>query len=232
MLREKNRSVQLSEFLRYLATQAKDDDRLPALAELSHELGVSVASLREQLEVARALGVVEVRPKTGIRKQRYSFSPAVRQSLYYAALDDIKYFNQFSEYRSHIETAYWYEAVSLLTTEDHDRLSHLVKSAQEKLSGVPVQIPHYEHRELHLSIFRRLNNPFVMGTLEAYWDLYEATGLDVYTDLRYLNQVWQYHQKMVDALRVGNFASGFEALKEHFDLIYQRERPISRQKFE
>jgi DNA-binding FadR family transcriptional regulator len=35
---------------------------------MSKELGVSVALLREQLEVAKAIGLVEVRPRTGIRR--------------------------------------------------------------------------------------------------------------------------------------------------------------------
>ena len=45
---------ELSEFLRYLATHEEVEHGLPTLKNLSVELGVSVASLREQLEVARA----------------------------------------------------------------------------------------------------------------------------------------------------------------------------------
>jgi DNA-binding FadR family transcriptional regulator len=64
MLRERNTSNPLSEFLRYLAQHEEaNGQQLPALSELSRELGVSIASLREQLEVARALGLVEVRNK-------------------------------------------------------------------------------------------------------------------------------------------------------------------------
>ena len=61
MLREKA-SPDISEFLRYLATNEEAESGLPTLNELSEELGVSLASLREQLEVARALGLVEVKP--------------------------------------------------------------------------------------------------------------------------------------------------------------------------
>ncbi|NMD31116.1 MAG: GntR family transcriptional regulator, partial [Chloroflexi bacterium] len=63
MLRDRN-PLEQSEFLKYLArhSQSAEDDRLPPLADLSRELGISIASLREQLEVARAMGLVEVRP--------------------------------------------------------------------------------------------------------------------------------------------------------------------------
>jgi len=233
MVRPKQTSENLSTFLQYLVEQQSNDcSRLPALAKLSDELTVSIASLREQLEVARALGFVEVKPKTGIRRVDYSFKPAVVQSVQYAIACDADYFSAFADLRSHLESAYWYEAVSRLTTEDHDYLRLLLKQADEKLKGTPVQIPHSEHRELHLAIFRRLDNPFVFGLLEAYWDVYESSGLNVYTDLAYLQQVWQYHAKMVDAIVAGHYAVGYQTLMDHLDLLYQRAKPLSRQMFE
>src|SRR5512138_1968637 len=109
MLRDKS-STDLSEFLRYLARHPEAEDGLPSLAELSRELGISVAGLREQLEVARALGLVEVRPRTGTRRLAYSFAPAVRKSLAYALTLNQSLFQKVSELRNHIETAYWDEA--------------------------------------------------------------------------------------------------------------------------
>ncbi|OIN90811.1 MAG: hypothetical protein AUJ21_07975 [Anaerolineae bacterium CG1_02_58_13] len=211
----------LSEFLQYLASHEQAEQSLPALTALSQELGVSVASLREQLEVARALGLVEVRPRTGIRRQPYSFSPAVRQSLQYALALDKNNFIAFADLRRHVETAYWHEAVQVLTPEDHNALKVLVARAWEKLRGAPIEIPHLEHRELHLTIYHRLNNPFVSGLLQAYWDAYETVGLNVFTDYHYLTEVWTYHQKMVDAICEKDFDTGYQALAEHSDLINQ-----------
>ena len=211
----------LSEFLQYLASHEQAEQSLPALTALSQELGVSVASLREQLEVARALGLVEVRPRTGIRRQPYSFSPAVRQSLQYALALDKNNFIAFADLRRHVETAYWHEAVKLLTPEDHAALKTFVARAWEKLRGSPIEIPHLEHRELHLTIYHRLNNPFVSGLLQAYWDAYETVGLNVFTDYHYLTEVWTYHQKMVDAICENDVEAGYTALTEHSDLINQ-----------
>lgn len=213
----------LSEFMSYLAAcENGDTNGLPSLTDLSHELGISVAGLREQLEVARALGLVEVRPRTGTRRLTYSFAPAVRQSLAYAIALDRSHFIRFADMRKHIELAYWHEAVALLTEEDTTELQALMQQAWDKLNGSPIQIPHDEHRKLHLAIFRRLDNPFVTGLLEAYWDAYKAVGLDVYTDYNYLKEVWQFHQQMVDAIVAGDFEAGFTALREHTDLIYHR----------
>ena len=171
MLRERV-PPDISEFMRYLASNAEAERGLPPLKDLSEELGISVASLREQLEVARALGLVEVRPRLGIKRRDYSFTPAVRQSLRYAlALNDDN-FRKFSELRNHLEAAFWFEAVEKLTEEDKLDLLALVKRAMEKLNRASIQVPHEEHRNLHLLIFSRLDNPFVTGILEAYWDAY------------------------------------------------------------
>jgi DNA-binding FadR family transcriptional regulator len=222
MLRERVNGDSLSEFLRYLAAHEEDETNLPALADLSAELGISVAGLREQLEVARALGLVDVRPRTGIRRLPYKFAPAVRKSLFYALALDQAYFEAFAELRKNIEAAFWHQAVAKLTEGDWDSLQSLMSRAWNKLRGTPVQIPHEEHRQLHLMVYSRLDNPFVLGIIEAYWDAYEAVGLNVYTDYNYLQEVWQYHQKMVDAICAGEVEVGYKALLDHTDLIYHR----------
>jgi DNA-binding FadR family transcriptional regulator len=192
---------------------------------MSQQLGVSVARLREQLEVARAMGLVEVHPRTGIHRQTYTFYPAVWQSLGYAIELDSTYFDSFAELRNHLEAAYWHQAVRLLTEDDHRELQRLVSRAWEKLRSPQVQIPHSEHRQLHMGIYRRLQNPFVLGLLEAYWEAYEAVGLNHYAAYDYLQEVWEYHQRMVDAICSGDFDAGFKALVEHADLIHHR--PVS-----
>ena len=223
-LRERNNSDPLSEFMRYLANhEVAEAQGLPALTELSRELGVSVASLREQLEVARALGLVDVRPRTGIRRLAYTFRPAVRLSLGYALTLDASQFEKYSELRNHVEAAYWVEAAQKLTEADKQELHTLLERAQEKLKGAPIQVPHEEHRTLHLMIYRRLENPFVTGLLEAYWDAYEAVGLNVFAGgYEYLQEVWQYHAEMVNAICSGNYEAGLEALVKHTDLLYHR----------
>lgn len=213
-------SPDISEFLRYLATHEEVENGLPSLKNLSVKLGVSVASLREQLEVARSLGLVEVKPRTGMRRKPYSFTPAVMQSLDYAIALDKDHFVAFADLRQHIEIAYWHEAVKTLVPEDHDNLKELVARAWEKLRGNHIEIPHPEHRELHLTIYRRLGNPFVTGLLQSYWDAYETVGLNFLTDYDYLTEVWTYHQQMVDAICANDVDAGYKALSEHTDLIH------------
>jgi len=225
MLRERAR-FEVSEFLRYLALHPASEGTLPPLSDLSRELGISVAGLREQLEVARAMGLVDVRPRVGTRRLPFSFRPAVSQAVAYALALSNDYFEPFSDLRNHLEAAYWDEATSRLLPEDKAELRILVARARAKLAGAPLQVPHEEHRNLHLLIYSRLKNPFVTGLLEAYWDMYEAVGLNVYGgDIEYLDQVWNYHGLMVEGICEGNYAAGREALLKHVDLLAQRPRP-------
>lgn len=208
------------DLLNYIATAGNgQSERLPSLESLSAQYGVSISVLREQLQVARALGLVEVKPRTGIRRLPYSFAPAVRESLFYALARDRRTFDQFADVRRHLERAYWFEAVEKLGPDDIAHLQDLVTRAGEMLHDDPIRVPHAEHRELHITIFRHLENPFVIGLLEAYWSAYEEVGLNRYAGIKYLEQVWDYHRRMVEALAAGDKAMSHQLLNEHFNLI-------------
>jgi DNA-binding FadR family transcriptional regulator len=212
-----------SDLLEYITENGlQAGDRLPPLEELSAELQISTGKLREQLEVARALGFVEVKPRTGIRISSFDFLPAVRFSLLYALAQNRKLFDAFSELRNHIEFAFFHEAVSLLTDEDCAHLKSLIERAFAKLEEHPPRIPHDEHRELHLTIYRRLDNPFVKGLLEAYWDAYEAEGLSVFSDYDYLHEVWTYHEGIVNAIVAGDVDEAYRLLVQHTKLLQKR----------
>lgn len=210
----------LPEFICYLLTEASEPgDRLPSLSQLSTELNLSVGKLREQMEIARTLGLVEATPRRGIVRTPYSFTPPVRLSLLSALTIDRHYFDAFSSLRIHLEVVYWHEAVVLLTADDKRYLRTLIERAHEKLNQPRIQIPYPEHRELHMTIFGRLRNPFVLGLLEAYWDGYEAVELNTYADYRYLQEVWQYHERIVEAIEQEEYALGRKLLIEHMQLL-------------
>jgi DNA-binding FadR family transcriptional regulator len=215
--------TQISEFMRYLAAHPEAETGLPSMPDLGQKLGLGLPTVREQVQVAKAFGLVDVRPRIGTRRRPYTFAPAASLSLTYAVALSDTYFGQFSELRNHLETAFWDEAACKLTDRDKSELQELIRGARQKLSSSPVQVPHEEHRALHLLIFSRLDNAFVTGILEAYWEMYETVGLNLYSgDMNYLNEVWDYHSQMVDAICSGDFEAGRRALMEHVDLLAQR----------
>ena len=213
-----------SNFMNYIvAHHLQAGEQLPALTELSHELDINVGKLREQLEVARSLGLVEVRPRTGIRVKDYDFLPAIRLSLLFALAMDKSHFEAFTELRNHVEFAFFHEAAASLGEDDKRRLRVLVDSAWDKLNHASlIQIPHAEHREFHLRIFEHLDNPFVKGVLEAYWEAYEAVELNTYADLHYWQEAWRYHEQILNSINDGDLDAAHAALVEHTKLLRHR----------
>ena len=216
-----------SDLLNYIIEQNIDPgSRLPSIQELTDDehLGISTSKVREQLEVAKALGLVEVRSKTGTRIKDYSFTPAVRLSLFYALAADASSFEHFSSVRTHIEKAYWHEACDLLTDEDKALMQECIDQARTKLNEHPIHIPNREHRQFHLTVFKRLENPFVLGILEAYWDAYEAVALNRYVDYDYLQSVWDYHDDILKNICAGDYDAAQKAFIDHTRLLRYQPR--------
>jgi len=209
-----------SDILRYIVEhELHPGDRLPTIPELSRELGVSVSRIREEMAVARALGVVQTRPRSGTQVQNFSFGPAVTLSVLYALQLDRAYFQAFAKLRKSVELGFWHEAVSQLTPKDIAYLRELVARAHQKLTRVPIEVPFPEHRSLHLTFFKYVDNPFVQGVLEAYWTAYEAFGLALYADLSHHREVWEYHERMIEYIAQGDVDASYQALKEHMMLL-------------
>jgi DNA-binding GntR family transcriptional regulator len=154
-----------------------------------------------------------------MKMKSYSFTPAVRLSLRFALALDWRHFEQFTALRNHIETAFWDEACALLTPDDLALMRRQVESALVKLEGEHVRIPNEEHRVFHMTVFSRLNNPFVTGLLEAYWDAYEAVEVHRYHDYDDLLKVWDYHGQILAALEADDIAEAKKLFVEHTQLI-------------
>lgn len=209
-----------SSFLQYLIdNDIAPGERLPSLSQISQELGVSVGKLREELEVARNMGLVSVRPRLGIQREPFDFSQVIYDGVFFSLATREATFESMSRLRQAIETWFWDDAVILLTEDDFKQLQNLVAKAWEKLKGDPIHIPNGEHRNFHLKIFSRLHNPFVQGLLVAYWEAYKASELTRFASYSYWLEVWSYHERIVDALCNHDFSLGRQLLVQHFSLL-------------
>ena len=196
--------------------------KLPAIGDLAKELRVSRGKLREELIAAQAYGAVEMRPGDGTYVRPFDFYAPIRTLVLYGIAADRGNFDRYYNLRAHLEITFWVKAARALNPGDLDLLYSILDRAQGKLQSAPVEIPHEEHRELHMRIYDRLDNPFVQGLLQAYWDAYEAVGLHRYFDLTYFERMWSWHRDMVDAIATGEYAQGQEVLIRHFTLLEDR----------
>jgi DNA-binding FadR family transcriptional regulator len=209
-----------NDILRYLVDHGfRPGDRLPTIHEISRALDMSVAKARESLEIARVLGAVEIKPGRGTRVEEYRFAPAATLSALYAISLDRAHFAHLRQVRNALEIQFWAEAVGLLTPEDIKTLRRLIEVARRKLDRTPIQVPVNEHRDFHIMVFARLDNVFVHGLLEAYWEAYEVFGLHLYRDLSYHQMVWDYHARIVEAIEMHDAELGRRLLVEHMHLL-------------
>lgn len=93
-------------------------------------------------------------------------------------------------------------------------------------------IPLEEHSEFHLSIYRPLNNTFLNGILETYWQLSQETEFRMYSDQVYLENVWTYHKKIQRAIATKEYDLGYQALMTHFELVRTQKKAEITQRFE
>jgi GntR family transcriptional repressor for pyruvate dehydrogenase complex len=196
--------------------------RLPPMDELAEEMGISRGKLREEMVVAQAYGAVEMRPGDGTYVRPFDFYTAIRTLVLYGTAYDWKNFDHLYHLRVQLEVSFWEEAVERLTLEDHEELEGILEQSEQKLKGSPVEIPHKGHRDFHLLIFGRLDNKFVQGLLRAYWDAYEAVGLQRYFDLNYYEKMWISHREIVEAIMASQYKEGQNILSEHFTLLENR----------
>jgi len=209
-----------SDFLGYLIeNDISPGDRLPPISEIGGELGVSIGKLREQLGVARHMGIVSARPRLGMRREPFDFLQVVLAGILFSLESGETSFAQLSQLRVAIETQLWHDAVTHLTPGDKEELQALIAQAWAKLRGEPIHIPNSEHRRLHLKIFSRIDNPFVKGLLEAYWEAYAASELTRFATYDYWLKVWDYHERIVAALALDDFETGRQLLIEHFSIL-------------
>lgn len=218
--------------LSYLAKNVNEGKSIPIIAKLAKDLGLSNAAVREQLEVARQLELVEIKTKTGIQVSPFSISPAICLASKYGIEINPDLIWDLLSVRQHLELAYWQEAVVNLSNEDVDCLGNLVDSAMVKIGKRPLVAPIQEHREFHLSIYRPLNNTYLNGILEAYWDLFHDSEIRLYNDQTSLEAVWNYHQKIYQAIASKQYEVGYQALITHFEIIRTNSKATLKQRFE
>lgn len=210
-----------SELLNHiLAAGYEAGETLPTIKELGSRkyLGISTSKIREQLEVARALGIVDVRSRTGTQLKPLNFGQPVRLAALYALGQNAESFEQFNDLRIGVEVTFWHRACSTLTEKEICTMREAIEDAQRLLNSHPIHIPFAEHRKFHLTVFKNLDNPFVIGILEAYWDVYDVVASNQYAEYSYLQEVWQHHEQILNAIVAGDFDAALEYFIKHTQL--------------
>jgi len=211
-------------FFDYLISHAQNANKTISIDQIGGDLNMSATSVRELLELAKAIGLVKIEPRKGIQLLPYKFSPAVSKSLQVALCINHDFFDQYFHLRNQIEKVYFRDAVMEISQERIGTLKAIVQKANDMLNEDNPRIPHAEHRSFHLIMYQGLENVFVYGILESFWDMYEMAGLNLYEDLEYLRNVWNYHEQIIDKIEKKDINKAYSTLVEHMELIHKRPR--------
>lgn len=203
---------------------ADGNAKLPPMDELADQLGVSRGKVREDLLVAQAFGLVEMRPGDGTYVRRPEFYDILRPIVLYSVKQDKHNLDYLQSMRAELEIAFWEPAVSALTESEVAELFALCDAAETKLHAPQIEVPQTEHRRLHVLLFSHLENPFVRAVLRVYWDAYEVAGLHRYFALDYHLRVWSLHRAIVQSIVDRDYERGRRLLREHFHLLHDRIR--------
>ncbi len=77
-------SIKQNKLLDYLVKKTHQNEKqIPSLTKISHDLDMSIACPHKQIEIARALGLIEAQPRRGIHILSNSFTPSFIKSLSY-----------------------------------------------------------------------------------------------------------------------------------------------------
>ena len=210
--------MQASAFLQYLVEkQTQPSEPLPTLAVISNELDVSVGKLREEVAYAKAMGIISTKPRTGMRRENFDFHTIIREGVNFGLATGAATFAQLSQLRRGVETSLWLSAVEQLDASDIAELHACIIRARDHLAAG--KIPHKDHRAFHLGIFKKIDNPFAIGILKAYWEVYISSEFNLHKPFSYWEQVWDYHEQITTKLDQQAYEQAHQLLLEHFNLL-------------
>ena len=196
---------------------------LPSETELASYLGVSRNAIREALKVLQTLDIVETRHGQGSFVGRFSLN-ALADGLAFRILFDVerdlRTLRELLEIRQILECELVSRLAEQITTEQLARLNELVQAMSEKAQQG--QIFPEEDRAFHVALYQPLGNNLMIQILQAFWDAFHNVRDLLSDNLKSPIATVEVHQRIVDALRIGNGPAAAAAMAAHFAEIQAR----------
>jgi GntR family transcriptional repressor for pyruvate dehydrogenase complex len=191
----------------------KAGDSLPSERDLSEILKTSRRAVREALVALDAMGVVEIRPRSGCYLKVQSIKQSINgeSPLWYR--DDISPKDIF-QLRQTIER----ESAILAVANASEKQIAEIDEAYKALEKNNTLIGGIEDRAFHLSIAMASGNALYVRLLSELWtwgDKYFLWECDEYR-MGYRGNIVAIHNKIREAIRRREIKSVIEAVIEHF----------------
>jgi DNA-binding FadR family transcriptional regulator len=203
-----------------VANELQPGDPLPSETELTEQLGVSRAVVREALRSLEALGVIVSRRGEGRFVSEFNLDPIV-QSLSYGMLSDLNNVRDILEVRERLEASFIAEAISAMDEATLEQLRELVDKMREKWAAGE----RYTEEDLafHYTIFLTIGNRLLVKLLELFWRVYHNLQHRVlrYTDDLSDSDV-ENHAAILEAIEAQDADLARQRILDHFTGLRRR----------
>jgi DNA-binding FadR family transcriptional regulator len=214
-LQKRNRHDEIRKKLlnHILDNKLQPGDRLPSENDISNQLQVSRNSVREALKALEAQGIIEVRPGLGTYVKEFDFDD-ILTSFVFNFLFTGRSVVELYAIRKKLELGFIKEAVRSVTDRDVRELRSILRKMKDKADrGISFAD---EDMELHRAIFRSTDNVSLLQLLNIFGALYKgAPFLSNYTPNE-IQQDYQRHAALVEAIAARDEDDAFIRLDQHF----------------
>jgi GntR family transcriptional repressor for pyruvate dehydrogenase complex len=187
-------------------------DALPSQRDLSEQLGVSRASLREALSSLSALGLVSVQPGKGVFVQEPAPQTPTGFSWPYA--EQVSAADTF-QLRYALEGFAAGQAALNLTADDIDRLQDNVDAMRQELRAGNFEAAARLDFAFHQALLQASGNRAMLHVITASQDIFlESQKLPFIRPERAM-ETWQEHSKILRALTRRSQVGAQRAMQEH-----------------
>jgi GntR family transcriptional repressor for pyruvate dehydrogenase complex len=197
-------------------------ERLPAERALCQEFDVARGTLRKALSELEALGVVQIKPNSGIYVQGVAPTRLPKALL----PPDFTRVNlaDIVDARKAIELAALRQAVERMSARDLRQLQTIVDRMSADIDDLPAFLEH--DLAFHQMLVRASGNAVLATAFEAIYEYHRFSA--VYTSQREGEEAeaLQYHRRLLTAIAQRDVRASCRILGEHLDAInkYSRKR--------
>ena len=192
----------------------KKGDKLPPERELAALLGASRNSVREGLGILERMGAISSQQGAG-NFISDNFEKTLVEVMTLMFILEEGTFREISEFRYALET----QALAKKQLADIEYyMSMLEKTPEEDMKA-------YYDKKIHYTITAASGNRFIIDNLQALTAVMDVFIKDmrakILSDGSNSEGLMAAHREMVEALREKNMEKGMQALKVHFEYIYE-----------
>lgn len=203
--------------------ELKPGDALPPERELVKAFNVSRASLREALNTLAGMGFLEMSQKHRTIVKSLA-SGSITGPLHELLREDIQTVFELIEVRKAIETWSAYHAAKRATVDDIARLEERVASMRTKIEqGISVV---EDDANFHLAISQATHNKIQTHLMFSIYDILKESLGKYYESIK-MEDVYQQHCKVVEAIKKKDSALASRRMHEHLDYVETRVKELA-----